>query len=119
MPTAELTAGNNTYGTTLDVMVRPELDADPRCHELLRRVAEGIMVTFPQTTEQAIQDSIVQSLLQVDSSLARMIAGRLSADLGNRLQSGSDGGLFVGSNVAASSSAVTSANAGGSAALPL
>jgi hypothetical protein len=119
MPTSHVAdSGGNTFGTTLDILIRPDVSDDARCNEFLRKVAESIVVAFPQSSQRAIEDSIVAAIAAADGRFADLNLNRVSTDAGNTAENGSDGGIFVGRRFA---SATGSAGAGvaGSINLPI
>lgn len=98
MPTSAHLAdsGGNTFGTTFDLLVRPDVSDDMRCNDLLRKVAESLVVAFPQSSQRAIEDSIVSAIAAADGRFAGLNLNRISSDAGNVAKGGTDGGIYVG-----------------------
>ena len=109
-------SGGNTFGTTFDILIRPDVSDDMRCNDLLRKVAESIVVAFPQTSQRAIEDSIVAAIAAADGRFASLNLNKISTDTGNIAKAGTDGGVFVGRRFV---SATGSAGAGVSGAVSL
>ena len=95
LSSAHIASSENTSGTTFDLLARPNLSDDMRCNDLLRRVIESLVVVFPQETQRAIEDSIVRAITDAEGRFSNLNLVKLSTDLGNVLETGSDGGLFI------------------------
>ena len=108
----------NTFGTLFDLILRPEVSQDTRCNAMLQLLLESVMVVFPKDVQQAIEDSIVTSITSADGRFANVNLAKISNDLGNTAQSGTDGGIYVPRNFA-SGSAPAPANVSGVFNLPV
>jgi hypothetical protein len=96
MPSSEHVASfENTQGTTFDLLIRPHVSEDFRCNDLLIRLVEAVVVAFPQSTQQAIEDSIVAAIAEADGRFANINLVKISDDANNAAKLGSDNGLYV------------------------
>lgn len=119
MPDEHIAAtGVNTFGTTFDLMVRPSASSDPRCDEIIRQVVESVMVAFPAAAQQSIEDAVVAAIAAADGRFASLNLNKISSDLGNLAETGSDGGIYV-PRLFAQTTANTVAGVIGAISLPL
>lgn len=105
-------SGGNTFGTTFDLLIRPNVSDDMRCNDLLRQVAESIVVAFPQSSQQAIEDSIVAAIADADGRFASLNLNKVSTDAGNSAEIGTDGGIYVGRRFVSGTASTTAGSAG-------
>ena len=80
MPSEHVASFENTQGTTFDLLIRPHVSEDLRCNDLLVRLVEAVVVAFPQSTQQAIEDSIVAAIADADGRLAQVNLIQISDD---------------------------------------
>ena len=113
------TPAGNTYGTTFDILVRPNASEDMRCNDLITKVAESLLVVFPQTTQQAIEDSIVAAIADASGRFAGVNLTRISTAPNNAVVAAEDGGLFVQARPFASAISPTVAATTGNFTMPL
>lgn len=104
--------GVNTYGTTLDLIIRPNTASDPRCDEIIKRVVESVMVAFPAAAQQSIEDAVVTAIAAADGRFSSLNLNKISSDTGNRAEAGSDGGIYVGRRLVSASTNTTAGVAG-------
>jgi hypothetical protein len=120
MPSSEHVASfENTQGTTFDLLIRPHVSEDLRCNDLLIRLVEAVVVAFPQSTQQAIEDSIVAAIAEADGRFANINLVKISDDANNAAMLGSDNGLYVPDAPFQSGIAITSAGTTGGFTMPL
>ena len=112
-------SSENTVGTALDVIPRPNLNIDPRCEEILRLLIESFIVVFPKEIQNAIEDSIVRAIQQDDGRFSNLNLAKYSADVGNIAKAGSDDGIYVAKPTFQSSTATAQSNLFGSHTMPL
>jgi len=84
----------NTYGTTLDVLPRPDLDRDPETDALLRTIIESMIIVFPKDVINSLQEAFFETLKNLQASGAINLS-QVSNDAGNLAVLGSDGGIYV------------------------
>jgi hypothetical protein len=119
MSSPHIATAENTSGTTLDILIRPNISLDAKCNDLIRQVVESIVVAFPQETQRAIEDSIVRAIADAEGRFAGVNFLKISTDQNNSAQEGTDGGIFVEKRPFATATAATTAGSAGNFTLPL
>ncbi len=108
--------GVNTFGTTFELIARPMTNDDPRCNAIIKQVIESVMVAFPASAQQSIEDAVVSAIAAADGRFAQLNLLKVSGDVGNTAKLGTDAGIYVGQRIV-STAASAPAGATGSASI--